>query len=183
MLYFLNAQTRSAAGQSLRYHNRLVETHPPRWVPARHGFRNGKLIQIARSIVVYGSPDKVPEITRRFFSSYLRRVNCDELGEYLEREVGKKSSFKHRPTSQFFLNRAVLSVVFIRHAVTDKDLPYSVPSKFHLLVKNRLHHFRCDNVKHDNYHYEQKERNRQPAKSKNLTKRCEGHNHRHDNSQ
>src|SRR5437899_10219298 len=67
--------------------------------PFGHGFGNGKLVQIARSIVVYGAPDKVSEITRRFFSSCCRPVDSVELGDYLEWEIGKKSSFKHRPTS------------------------------------------------------------------------------------
>jgi hypothetical protein len=31
----------------------------------RHGFSNGKLIQIARIIVVDGTPEKAPEISRR----------------------------------------------------------------------------------------------------------------------
>ena len=52
---------------------------------------NDKLIQIARSIVVYGAPDKVPEITRRFFNSHCTSANSVELTACLEREVGKKS--------------------------------------------------------------------------------------------
>jgi hypothetical protein len=66
--------------------------------PSGHGFGNGKLVQIARSIVVYGAPDKVSEITRRFFSSCCRPVDSAELGECPEREIGTKSSFNHRPT-------------------------------------------------------------------------------------
>ena len=35
--------------------------------------------------------------------------------------------------------------------ITPYALSHISTSKFHLLVKNRLHHFRCDNVKHNNY--------------------------------
>ena len=52
MLYFLNAQARSAAGQSLRYYNRLVETHPPRWVPARHAKGAADIVLLEKDLGV-----------------------------------------------------------------------------------------------------------------------------------
>lgn len=52
-------------------------------------------------------------------------------------------------------------------------------SQFHLLVKNRFHHFRCDNVERYNYAYQQKKRNRQRAESENLTKWRKRQNQRH----
>src|SRR5947208_3752063 len=54
--------------------------------PSGDGFGNRKLVQIVRSIVVYGAPDKVLEITRRLFSSCCRPADTVELGACLERE-------------------------------------------------------------------------------------------------
>ena len=66
--------------------------------PSGHSLDNRKLVEIARIIVVYGAPYKVPVITRRFLCSRCRSANSVELPACLEREVGKKSAFKHRPT-------------------------------------------------------------------------------------
>ena len=52
--------------------------------------------------------------------------------------------------------------------------PKISPAQFHLLVKNRFRHFRCDNVKHDNQPDDQQERNGQRAESKNLSQWGEG---------
>ena len=144
---------------------------------------NDKLIQIARSIVVYGA--QIRCLRSRVDSS--ARVSgalivTSSASTWSEKSGRSPLSSIDRRASFFKIERCCLSFLSVMPSLI-KDLPCSVPSKFHLFVKNRLHHFRCDNVKHDNYHYEQKERNRQPAKSKNLTKRREGHNHRHDNSQ
>jgi hypothetical protein len=66
--------------------------------PSGHSLDDRKLVQIARIIVIYGTPYKVPEITRRFLCSRRRSANSVELPACLEREIGKKSPFKHRPT-------------------------------------------------------------------------------------
>ncbi len=83
-----------------------------------HDFDNRKLVEIARIIVVYGAPYKVPEITRRFLCSRCRSANSVELPACLEREVGKKSPFKHRPTGNSSQDRALLSIVSIHHIFT-----------------------------------------------------------------
>ena len=112
-------------------------------------------------------------------------INADLLGKTLEvrlyasRSAGdlmyrccsKGSSTKTAPSS----GKAPVTGL--------RSRPILVALNFHLLVKNRLRHFRCDNVSDNNYSYEYKERNRQPAKSKNPAKRREGQNRRHDNSQ
>jgi hypothetical protein len=75
--------------------------------PVGHGFDNGKLVQIARIIVVDGAPEKVPEITRRSLSSHRRPVDSVEFGERLGRKIRNKSSFKHRPMGNSSQNQAV----------------------------------------------------------------------------
>jgi hypothetical protein len=76
-----------------------------------HGFGDGKLIKIARIIVVDGAPGKVSEITRRWIGLRRRPVDCIKLGERLGREIGKKPSFDHRPTCDSLQEGAVLSVI------------------------------------------------------------------------
>ena len=56
-----------------------------------------KLIQIARIIVVYRTPDKIAQITGLFFSPCCGPVDSVEFGEGVGREIGKKSPFNHRP--------------------------------------------------------------------------------------
>jgi hypothetical protein len=86
--------------------------------PVGHRFGNGKLIQITRIVVVDGTPEKVPEIACRFVSSRCWPVDSVELGERLRRKIWRESSFEHRPMGNSLQNRAVLSVVSIRHHVT-----------------------------------------------------------------
>ena len=57
----------------------------------------GELIQIPRIIVIDGTPGKVPEVSRRFFSSNCWTVDSIELGQRLGWGIRKKPSFKHRP--------------------------------------------------------------------------------------
>jgi len=64
------------------------------------------------------APEKGPEIARPFFSSRRRPVDSVELGERLERKIRNKSSFKHAPVGNSLQDRAVFSVVCIRHHVT-----------------------------------------------------------------
>jgi hypothetical protein len=86
--------------------------------PVRQGFGNGKLVQIARVIVVDGAPEEVSEITRRFFRSHRRPVDSVELGERLGRKIRNKSPFKHRPVGDSLQDGAVLPVVWVRHSFT-----------------------------------------------------------------
>jgi hypothetical protein len=70
--------------------------------PVGHGFGNGKLVQIARIIVVDGAPEKVPEITRRFPqlaspARGFRRVRRAPGAENLEPVL-----FRASPDGQFF---------------------------------------------------------------------------------
>src|SRR5437899_1286476 len=105
---------------------------------------NDKLIQIARSIVVYGAPDKVPEITRRFFNSHCTSANSVELTACLEREVGKKSlSNIARRAILRKKERCCLSFMLSGPLSPINIWCFSVSSKSYLLVKNRLRHFRC----------------------------------------
>ena len=69
--------------------------------PVGHGFGNGKLVQITRIIVVDGTPEKVPHISRRFLSSRCRPMDSVELGDCLRRKIRKKSSFYHYSTCNF----------------------------------------------------------------------------------
>jgi hypothetical protein len=55
------------------------------------------LVQIARIIVVYRTPDEVSEITRRFFGSCGRLVDSVKFGERLRREIGQQPSGQHGP--------------------------------------------------------------------------------------
>ena len=70
--------------------------------------------------------------------------------------------------------RCCLSSVFVMMSPIE-IWPYSVPSHFHLAVKNPLRHLCRDDVAHDNDPNEQKERNGQWVKTKNPPKRCRGH--------
>jgi hypothetical protein len=81
---------------------------------SRHDFHDRELIQIPRIIVIYGAPDKVPEISRRLFSSNCRAFDSAELHSCLGQKIRKKPSFKQ--------NRAVLPVVGLRHDITNMDV-------------------------------------------------------------
>ena len=70
--------------------------------PVGHGFGNGKLVQITRIIVVDGTLEKVPHISRRFLSSRRRLMDPVKLGDCLRRKIRKKSSFRHHPTCNLF---------------------------------------------------------------------------------
>jgi hypothetical protein len=125
--------------------------------PVGHGLGNGKLVQIARIIVVDGTPEQVPKITRRLLS--LRRWGVDsvKLGERLGRKIWNKSSFKHRPMGNSLQDRAVLSVVCIRHHVAFLEYPVviscsrnafcSAPASFAKPAnKSGLHHLRQNRI-------------------------------------
>ncbi len=84
----------------------------------RHGFSNGKLIQIERIIIVDGAPEKVSEIARRCFSLCYRPADPVQLGKCLGREIREQSSFQHYPMSNSLQDGTVLYVVGIRHHVT-----------------------------------------------------------------
>ena len=81
----------------------------------RQSFRNRKLVQIARIIVVYRAPEQVPEITRRCLGSRRRAVDSVQLGERLGRKIRNESSLEHRPVGNPLQDRAVLFVVCARH--------------------------------------------------------------------
>jgi hypothetical protein len=86
--------------------------------PIGHGFSNGKLVQIARIIVVNGAPEKVPEITRRSLNLRRRPVDSIKLGERRGRKIWNQPFFEHHPMGNSLQDRAVLSVVCIRHNFT-----------------------------------------------------------------
>ena len=86
--------------------------------PGGHGFGNLKLVQIARIIVVDGAPEQVPEIARRFLRSCRWPGDSGEFGERLGQKIRNQASFKHRPMGNSLPDRAVLSVVCIRHNIT-----------------------------------------------------------------
>ena len=91
--------------------------------PVGHGFGNRKLVQITRIIVVDGAPEKAPKITSRFFRSRRRPVDSVELGERLARKIRSQSSFNHGPMGNPLQDRAVLSVVCIRHMIPFLEYP------------------------------------------------------------
>ena len=86
--------------------------------PVGHGFGDGKLVQITRIIVVYGAPEKVPEIARRRPGSDRRPVNSVELGKRLGRKIRNQSSIQHRLMGDSLQDRAVLPVVGAVHNIS-----------------------------------------------------------------
>jgi hypothetical protein len=85
--------------------------------PVGHGFGNGKLVQIARIIIVNGAPEKVPEIVRRSLNLHGRPVDSVKLGERRGRKIWNQPFFEHHPMGNSLQDRAVLSVVYIRHII------------------------------------------------------------------
>jgi len=91
--------------------------------PSGNGFGNGKLVQITRIIVVDGAPEKVPEITSRFPSSRAGPWIPSSSASAWGGKIGDEplSSIARWATS--LQDRAVLSVVCVRHYVTFLECP------------------------------------------------------------
>jgi len=94
---------------------RAIWTSLPLPNPAKAGFGNGKLVQIARIIVVNGAPEKVPEITRRSLNLRGWPVDSVKLGKRRGRKIWNQAFFKHHPMGNSLQDRAVLSVICVRH--------------------------------------------------------------------
>ena len=85
--------------------------------PVGHGLGNGKLIQIARIIVVDGAPEKASEVLRRGLNARRWAVDSVELDKCLAREIRNQPSLQHHPVGNAPQNGAVLFVVGVRHYV------------------------------------------------------------------
>ena len=73
-----------------------------------HRLGDGKLVQVARVVVVDGSPEQVSEVANLFPVDACRVLNQAEFAQCFGGKVGEQSPFGHRPAGDSLQNGTVL---------------------------------------------------------------------------